>query len=315
MAPFSFHIRFQISDALRFYEPQLRIGVPGMNHTCVIRAFPNGRLIAEAVDLVLEGHGSPTFDEAKHAGNKAYDALLWAAAQARIGLRAREERGTGGLNDHLRKALRQAENLQILDDTYGLMIYDEVVPTRFLSVHASAHVLRDPVPFIEAFRTAAVPGFEWTEQGRLAMEIYGLSYFEASLRARLLMLVTVLEILAPRRQRSAAEVEHIERLIKATDESNLDELSKKALRSALRDLRKESISSTLRKFVEVHVPGSRYAGLTPPQFINKCYNFRSSIVHGSEMPRETGDFRATVLELDRLIRDVLKTGVGRVGQG
>jgi hypothetical protein len=99
-------------------------------------------------------------------------------------------------------------------------------------------------------------------------------------------------------------VEHVDALISATKRSGLPKNEIESLRGSLQWLRSESIGQAGRKLA-ARLGNRRYADQPPPAFFSKCYELRSSLVHGAHPRPAWGEVGQRAAALELFVRDLL----------
>lgn len=186
-------------------------------------------------------------------------------------------------------------------------MYESIPTPQFVSSSSfhSQYTLQEK--FLETFTHIANCSFELTSKERLSLEFFHASFFQQSIDARFLLLVTAIEALIETRQRSDEAVKHVDHLIQLTHESNsLDRKEKDSLVGSLRWLRQQSINQAGRELASTKLGGRTYMNLSASDFFRRCYDIRSRLVHGSTPPpsvlSEIGEFETP---LKRFVSDLL----------
>ena len=120
--------------------------------------------------------------------------------------------------------------------------------------------------------------------------------FESSSRARFLSLVTVLEVLAVRTERTKKELELIDRWLADIEREDIPPSRKSSLRSSIRALRETSIGASISDLAE--------GDSSAMTFLASCYRIRSKTTHDGVEPSGT-DLLRIVQELSRLVQRLL----------
>jgi hypothetical protein len=204
---------------------------------------------------------------------------------------------------------------RVVPDVHGLQVYPDDLPAAAINLTARGRVSRPVARLLGPLRSELAGNRQLGKKEALAMDLYFLSQFESSTRARVLALVTSLEVLSERQSRPQPVVAHLEQLKKQTKDAlrDADTETQRAFNSFLSGLGQlcdESISSAVRSVVRQHVPDTKqFDGMSPIDFFNKCYDVRSKLVHAGEEPE---DVTLTQLfgELSRLVQVVLFSVAG-----
>ena len=316
MPSYHFRIRFRIHRGwfLDYEEPTLEIRVSLGQDSYTLGSL--GRIpIKEAEWLVLKstGDGFPSREEAVSAGRSAKNAIRWCSAQMMVGLDLGDDRIHGGTSDYLKRKTMEEQGIRVLNEPHGLMVYeeDEQHPTRFSSASGSLQVGKPAAAFEEHFLEAIDRNLRPSEKETLAFELYGLSHFEASPRARFLTLISAVETIMEYKPRSAEVLEHVANLVEATKSSRLPRSEIDSILGTLSWLRKESISKAGKTFVEELLGTQKYDGKTAKEFFQYCYNVRSELMHGGKPSDHTMSLGHLVNRLDELAADLLAASITR----
>lgn len=120
--------------------------------------------------------------------------------------------------------------------------------------------------------------------------------FQASFIARILLCMTVIEMLAEKEKRCDEEIKLIDRMVILIKESSLAEEKRAPLLSCISDLRNKSISKRCQSLIEKHL------GAEKGKIFKELYGMRSKYVH------EGTQFKDAYKEADmafRLVHDLL----------
>lgn len=141
---------------------------------------------------------------------------------------------------------------------------------------------------------------------QLAVELFNLHFFEASERARFLLLVTILEVLATHTKRPPAVQDLIGELTAVVERdpaalADPDEV--KGLKSALGALKRISTKEAIRRLVDA-APwphGVTVQTMSPGDFAAECYGKRSRLIHGGTEPARMVVWRRDLSEVVRCV--------------
>lgn len=317
MPNYKFRVKFRLppSSGLNHDEPALDIHRPSGQGGYALRAS-GGQSIKDSQWLALEdsNDGFSTEEEASDAGDLVRSAILWCGIQMRLGMDVGDGKAHGGATQYLKRKVRREQGIQLLNDVHGLNVYekDPELPTRFISGSATAQGLRDVSQFEQHFNEAMDMNLHLTDKESLACELYGLSHFESSVRARFLTLVIAIESISKAQRRSDSAVEHVEQLIEATRNSSLSSPEVASLCSILGNLKNESISKSGRDLVDRCLGQSQYGNKTAKGFFRDCYDIRCDLVHSGKPTDESINLGHLITELDRLVADLLVSYFGMV---
>lgn len=122
---------------------------------------------------------------------------------------------------------------------------------------------------------------------RLALELYGNSYYEYSASAQFLTLITAIESLVKRKKLSKNIRDVIDQLKQFVMNSDtISDIGKKLISERLsQDLKKQTITEAVEELVKTHLDGKEYGyfpekGISyPSEFVTSCYKVRNKLVH------------------------------------
>lgn len=271
---------------------------------------------SEATALVLTGTGHQTEEEARRHGEAAKHALRRAGVVANVPLDMGPDRASGSLGRGFREQLENEHGVQLRDDIHGLDVYeDDSRPVRFLSSRASPIVTASVDKFVPALEAGFQRGTRRdavrNEKVSLAADVYMLSEFEVSQRARFLTLMTALEVLSERGERpKPVQKLLVEFLAKSREaaagapaQRNRSEFE--SLIGSLEGLREQSITSAVRDFVRRHIgDAEKFDGHRVGEFVTRSYEVRSRLTHEGRPP-DGVDIARLGGELRRLVQAVV----------
>lgn len=273
---------FSPRERLGSHEQTVEIDLGPPIGCVTLRAFPGGSF-REAGELLFSGRGYATHGEAEQAGRALKNVIRLAAVEVGKGLDVGQDtvRGRAGqvvIEDYA------GRGLQLLPDVHGLQVYEEVAKPVVLLMRGEGTVVTPLDRFTGALRAQAEQAAGVTESRALACDLFVQSRFESSLKSRVLTLVTALEVLSERRERSgvaARLVEEFREAIKrAAGEADGEERRQlDSLLGAANDLRLESIGTAIRELAEP-VPASELVGDRDGSGLARAsYVARSQLTH------------------------------------
>jgi hypothetical protein len=237
--------------------------------------------------LVVQSDVLPTAEEAMIVGHRAQIAVMIAATRERLGVDFGKEGPTGlWMEEGLRMlGVQQGlpEATRLLNDTLGVTAVDATADVRFVSAPTAQAIIGTPV---DRFAEAFVQGFELapsvSDRAGLALELFSVSRFEASLRARFLTLVSAVECITDRIERDDDALELVRSLRQQLESSQINETDQRQLVGALGDLERRSITSSCKALV------AAYCGPEKAQLFGQCYRARSELVHVGQTEFDIG---------------------------
>ena len=310
MSSYSFRFRFlrSFEQGIEINSNALELLVLDGSKPIILYSHDDDTNICASTDLFLEGSGWSTEEEASLAGKKYKDTLLLTLARLSIGIDfGNRASSVSFMTQQGLNSLQQGTGQRMLNDTLGLIVYESNPAPHFISSSSfhSQYTLQEE--FEKTFTHIANCSFELTSKERLALEVFHASFFQQSIDARFLLLVTAIEALIETRQKSNEAVNHINNLIQLTIKSNsLDKQEKDSLVGSLGSLRQQSISQAGRELAATKLGERTYMNLSASEFFRRCYDIRSRLVHGYTPPpsvfSEVGEFAAP---LRRFVSDIL----------
>lgn len=275
----------------------------------VFLASAEGEAIGRTREIIVRGSTFNTQEDAEFTGNQWLMRLKRTFSKMNIGADF-GERGAGGVffNSGL-KMLEAEHGGRILNDAMGLSVFECHPEPSFarvgdISVSVGKGGVRD------ALAVASKHDLSMSPQEEMAYALYSASFNETNADARFVMLMMAVETLLPETQRAAAVLEHVEHLIEVTEKADLPAPDKRSLIGSLKWLRLESVNRSGRNLAaslgdRTYMESSSAAAESATKFFTRCYEMRSSLVHG-HYPRPTRQdvgFRAASLE--RFVGDLL----------
>lgn len=257
--------------------------------------------IGESENLVLRSATPTLLDDASSIGARAQLAVLIAGTRLRVGVDLGKDAPKtilmmAGL-EMIRMANDLPEGTVVLNDFLGLTLVDARKPSVFARMEGGQVIIGTP---IERFVDAFVEGFLLTEalseRSQLALELFSASRFEASLRARFLILISAIESITLREDRSGDAQEVLFAMKNLLNSANINEIDKSQIAGTLHDLRRRSITSSSRLLVE------RFCGKERSGLFGKCYQARSQLVHSG---RTDFDLGAHLHQLEELVSETI----------
>lgn len=307
MTDYTFRLRFRVAGTrLDIPTPSWEFVFPGTGNVVRLVSHPDGTPIVEAKALVLKGGGWPDEASARCAGEHACRAL--ALALAKLGVGADFGRPASGwhFSPAYIEAVSRERGDRVLADESGLMVFETSPPPRFLSGSASGYVGTPPEKLARLLPRAFAHARPLTPKEQLALDLYNAAFFEASVDARFLTLVTAVEVLLEPQPKSDAGRRHVEHLMDLTrTAADLAAGERASLLSTLGWMRSESISQTGRRMARTRLGDRQYHGMTPPEFYTHVYDIRSKKVHGAVPPPSNDAIGAIVHPLLMFVCDLV----------
>ena len=315
MESWCFRVRFSIapSSAISISAASAMFELANVG-PITMRSYSVGEPIAEANDLLLTGSGYPSRDVAAHAAQRTMGYFQTAFARLRIGADFGVRAPAGaGLGTEFRAQLEEETGRPLLDDVHGAMIFPCEPPPRFFRAFGASITLTQSEAALRAELGWAVAGDSIPSEAEdIAYELFSASFAVApNADARFLMLMMAIETLIEVQERPATVVEHVDGLIKATEETTFvteeADGERRSLLGSLRLLRRESISRAGKRLAQ-RLGDREYMGERPEVFFAKCYEIRSRLVHGHVPRPARQDVDARAASLEVFVSDLLGLG-------
>lgn len=289
---FGFMLPISLSaDSAIFFEAPNRsldntLSIEG--HTVTVR--PDGKIdSAGARGIAALGTNFSTAETATEVGRKARAMLLAAGAIRRVGMQT-------GAGEDIEDPNGPTANLSIRQHFGRLNVHVESPGRDFVSLTGS---LTQGQAISEVLKIAQAINPDSAERISSAAELYGLSRFLESPRARFLTLMSSIEVQLQRSRRPENELQLISTLINEVHKSLGDAGAK--LASALGTLRHVSIGTAMRIYVE------RLLSVEEAEFCEKCYGWRGKLSHaGTAVP----ELESAVEQLDVVVSNLITKASG-----
>ena len=303
---YSFRIRFKLPDDRRIGidSEKWPLTPVGSSPEITLCSKKKGFPIKDAEELVLRGNGYSSEEEARIAGEQARDAATLAFARLHIGADFGNFAPKSCFTNAGLQMLEKQTGTRILNDVHGLMTFETDPPPQFATSEVNAILTKGPEKFIQAFRLSFELQVTLKPEERLSLDLFSRSFFELSPDARLVMLIMAVETLLKPEPRFCAAKQHVDELIRLTNESTmLPKGEKNSLLGSLQELRKESIGQAGRKLAK-KLGDRKYLDRSAEDFFTYCYSLRSKLVHGKKRPPREKVAEA-VVNLESFVGDLL----------
>ena len=304
---YSFRIRFKLPERLHIgidADKWLLTPVNSMPEIA-LHSTKQGSSIAGITELVLRGDGYYSKEEARTEGEQFRDVLTLAFACLRIGADFGDRVPKGEIMDIKLQMLEHQTGKRVLNDVHGLMTFETEPSPQFFGSQTESEITRGHEQFVHVLHLAFELRTKLRPEDRLAFDLFSASFSEPSADARLLMLMMAVETLLKPSSRSKGARQHIDELIRLTNDSSiLTDKDKQSLTGSLKWLYDESISQAGRKLAN-RLAGHSYMDLDAKKFFTYCYDLRSKLVHGN-IPRPTrNEVDLAAAHLESFVGDLL----------
>ena len=274
-----------------------RAELPGDFELVAVGSDPIGK----SENLVLRTAALPSIEDANTVGTRAQLAVLIAAARIRLGVDLGKDAPKSMWMQAGLEMMRQQHGLPedtvVLNDFLGLTLVDASQTTAFVGMLGAQGIVGTPV---ERFVDAFAEGFELAQflspRSQLALELFSASRFEASLRARCLVLVSAIESITTRELRAEDAQQLIAGMKDLFDTMKINSTDREQIAGTLRDLKSRSIAGSSKALVAKH------CGREKAKLFGKCYQARSQLVHTG---KTTFDLGAHLQQLEELVAETI----------
>ena len=234
--------------------------------------------IGDSENLVLRSAELPLSEDASRVGGRALLAVLIAATRLRVGVDLGKDAPssmlmTAGL-EMIRKANALPEDTVVLNDFLGLTLVDATRPTVFAGMKGGHVIIGKSIDqFADSFIEGFLVSDKLSKRSQLALELFSASRFEASLRARFLILISALESITLREERTDDAQQLLLGMKDLLKAASINETDRAQIAGTLSDLQRRSITSSSKALVR------NFCGEEKASFFGKCYQARSQLVH------------------------------------
>ena len=283
MKIYNFRVRFLKSPrtTIALNDPQLAMPNRSGDPEVTLVSRDGDKSLKDSSFLVLKSSGWSLKENAKSAGRLYFDALKRSLVRLRVGADFGKRTQYSIYTEDGLRMLQEPETLALMNDLPGLMVYESIGKTQFISTEVEIGRAIQSGQLINIFEYALNNDRELSDNENVSIELFNASFFQKSDDARFLLLMCSLEALMVVEKRSASVGNHVDTLISLTEAADgLAPHEKGALISALGNLKNESIGQTGRKLVTEKLGNRVYEGKSPNDFFNLCYKLRSQLIHG-----------------------------------
>ena len=301
MPSFQFKIKFMLPDgnSISTDERVISLELPLDDHTIKfqLKQLPN---TGYPSSFIFIGTGFKTEKEAFTAGIKIKNTLMLCSIKLPFGIDLGKDNTTAGfVKDVIESRLEEGVNL--INDVHGLTVYQSDLPVEHvLGGNSSLCLAYSANSFYREFESAYKYTVVFNDKLNLALELYNQSYFELTMRARFLTLISVIECLTEPDKESEKIISLLDGFIETikTTEKDVSLDERNAICNRLGNLKRESISSACRNLIR------KYIGEEFVKRFTFLYGLRSELVHNGKLPEGTnlGD---VLQELENIASNVI----------
>lgn len=273
---------------------------------------PDGKSpIRESEWLVLEFGGIPSEAEAREQGQRAKDALVWAGLCCKRGVNVGKDRVTSSVAKHVRERVFESTGVQIRSDVHGLDVFDESVPTSIPVISLTGTVSSSLGPFVACFREALQGDIRMTdERQEVACAVYLSAHYQSSARAKLLMLVSAVEVLAEARK-LGRRTDRLRRLLMWTTRIGrrllrVPEDEAESLHRTLMWAGQTSVRQSCKRLIELYMPDREFDSCPAFKFFDAIYGIRSAITHRGSGGADDEEVQRVNPILDQFVSELIQ---------
>jgi hypothetical protein len=308
VADFTIRIRFRIPSRDRIGVDETEVVfTPATGLKVTLKAGDKDKTIRESDWLILQSGGWGSEEAAEAAAEPLMDALRRALACHDMGADLGRRSPQGGFFRAGLKWLEEKTGRLTLNDFHGPMVFATELRPMFarLGPISGFRTIKDD-RWKKTFLFALESRVPLSDRERTAFDLFSVSHAaQDSADARFVLLFAAIETLLDDRPCSKPVVDHVDRLIALTSDTDLDEAEKDSLLGSLKWLRSYSIRSSGRRFVRERLGGRRYEDRSAEEFFLGCYDLRNRLLHGGQPFPTREEVSGLVGALDQMVSHLL----------
>ena len=274
---YSFRMRFLVAPSSELPELLLQLGSGADQVSVHLRSD----MASAPKEVVAEAHGFCSEEEATSSAKRFRACFLGALAGSRVGVDFGNQRPTSSLTAAgIQYFFGHLGHERIINDHYGVLVYETNPTPQFVRTSSPTGVLGTPP---DKFTTDLAflwnAGCEIPDRVQDAYDSYAEAFFATNEQVRLVALVTAIEYLIDPKDRSAALVAFVDRVVEESMDlpGGSDELQ--SFRSGLQQLKSESIGQAGKRLVRELLHDDP-AVEEKVRLFRDAYSLRSKLVHG-----------------------------------
>lgn len=305
---YSFRLRFNrcAHVTVNIDSSEFVLAQPSASQTVVLASGEKNKPIKSALTLVLKSDGWPSEESALQNGQRFSNALKRSFAKLGVGANYGEFGPKGAITKAGSIYFEESSGERVLDDAHGLMVYSSLPEPQFGKVSITPLVGKPEVRLAEAFREALALQRDFDEREKVAFQLFNSSFFQETPISRFILLVMTIEAFLVSEPRSIKVREHVQTLIDQTKNSEeLTDEEKQSLMSQMGRLKEESIKQAGRRLSRDRLGARKYEGQSASDFFARCYDLRSSLVHGDWNTGLRQNCERVVSTLEIFVTDIL----------
>lgn len=253
---------------------------------------------------VITGKGFESKDIAQHYAQIVRSAIQLYGFAKKSGINFGKEYPTWFFNTKFFE--ENNENIRVLNDHDGILIYDDEKETHFISNESEVKFSSSIKPMVDTILKYTNENIEQPFRINLAIELYNSYYFQKSFMIKFLILVMTVESLSKQKEREGESLALVCSFIEQLKESQISNNEKRSLRGSLQSLREESISKSCNDIIELYLSDKTYCEMEAVKFFKYCYSVRGSIVHKGIPMKLKYRLDKLTNELHNLVYDLLQ---------
>lgn len=304
---------------IRFHcAPDTRFNIDSATHSFgdgfTLKTPDGDSPIRESEWLVLEIGGLSSEAEAREQGQRAKDALVWAGLCCKKGVDVGKDKVTSSVSNHIRDKLFKETGVRIRASVHGLDVFDESVSTRTFVFSATGTVVSSLEPFVASFQRALQDDVRITdERQEVACAVYHSAHYQSSARAKLLMLVSAVEVLAES-PKLGGRADHLRALLGWVTRIGgrllgVPRGESESLGTALTGARRLSVRQSCKRLIELHLPIRQYDSRSAFKFFDAVYGIRSAITHSGGGDVDEAEVQRVNPTLDQFVSDLIQAHI------
>jgi hypothetical protein len=311
---FSFRLRFHLrgGDTIDIAAEEVLLHITPNGAMIKLKSGRHGSPIRENSRAAIVGTPYSTADQAKAAALECRKALLAWAVIERLGIDLGDDKLRSLFTIQGLRVLEEELGRPVRNDVHGVDVYESEEKTVFASCEVDAKLAKGGEAFVHGFGAFLHHPPALTDKMALSAELYALSFFEASFRARFLTLVTAMEALLEPAQRDNTVCEFVIATQERVRSLPLDDGTRQALQSSLEWLKRESIGQAGRALADLYLPDREYMSQPASRFFTNCYNVRSQMVHAGKPSNPTIDLLVLANAASQFIGDLLNAMIAPI---
>lgn len=306
---YKFRLRFKLPNSTFINEDttSTEIKIANCAQRVLLFSRPPSKNFQKAsmFDAVCDGFSSK--ESAVQFGQNIRNTIMICCALLRMGVEIGKHEEILDMSS-IKKSKKDQSYVQP-ENLNGLVVY----PSEAKIEHVSMNFSMSSGPELERFQNLFSKSFDLCnnldEKLLLAFELYNSHFFELSIRAKFLQLVSTVECLAKQKRIKDSIIDHLDGLISSSKEKlpEINGISDDEIDSfvqRLHQLKRESISVACRNLIQ------QYLGNDEVKFFKECYNIRSKLVHDGTI-KDGIDIVNYLHKLNNISRNLLYAIINR----